>query len=405
MIISLLSLNYEDLKKQLLPEDKIVLYSCNACVKACGIAGTEKMDKLAEMLISDGYNVIGTDLISIGCTANLIEKRRIDMQKKVMYDAATVVIPLICEDGFEGAEHVFKDKKLIPVAKTVGIGNFTADRGVVLTTPFESTGLALNADGYTISELADQLNLQKEFFDSACEEKQNNKSISLKVNGEIIQTDKGENLLTACLENGIDIPHLCSHNDLSDYGACRMCLVKIKGFRDLAPACCVEVQEGMDVCTVDEELNECRETILELVMASGQHNCLTCAKGIPSPMGACELQGLIRNFGIEESSYDQNIDKLPEDSSSPVIMHDPNKCILCGRCVRACEEIAGLSNIGFVNRGDKTAVVAGLNVEMNQSACAGCKVCIDVCPTGALTEKVLYFSGSEWTPSRKYVEL
>jgi ferredoxin len=402
MIISLRSLSYEDLKKQLLPEDKIVIFSCNTCIKACGLGGHAMMDKLGSMLRADGYNVIGEDLVSIGCTVNLVQKHRNDIKKREMYDAATVIIPLICEDGLEGVEYVFNDKKVIHMTKTVGVGNFTMDRGVVLTTPFENTGLAQNPVGYTLKEVAEKLNLFGGFFDEKEAKEPKKEYVSLTINGEKVTALKGQNLLTVCMANNIDLPHLCFHADLSEYGACRLCLVKIKGMKDFAAACCVKAEEGMEVITEDDELNECRRIILELVMASGKHDCLTCVKGVPTPMSACELQGIIRKAGIEKSRYDYNNEILSDDNSSPVIYHDPNKCILCGRCVRACEEIAGQYNLGFVNRGDKTAVVAGTNTEMNQSACAACMACVNVCPTGALTEKVVYFSGADWTPARRY---
>lgn len=206
--------------------------------------------------------------------------------------------------------------------------------------------------------------------------------------------------MEVCKENNIDVPHLCCHEDLDKYGSCRMCIVKIDGFRDFAAACCTEVVEGMNVVTSDEELESCRRIILELAMSSGVHNCLTCTKGIPTPFAACELQSLVRKYGIAESRFEQNTVRQPDDDSSPVIYHDPNKCILCGRCVRACEDIAGLCNLGFVNRGAKTTVVAGLNTEMDQSACVACFACTDVCPTGALSEKVVHFSGKNWEPVR-----
>ncbi|QNK39916.1 2Fe-2S iron-sulfur cluster-binding protein [Caproicibacter fermentans] len=405
MIISLRSLSYENLKKQLVPEDKIVIISCDTCVKACGIGGSAMMSKLADMLVADGYHVLGKDLISIGCTVNLVEKHRNDIKKKDMYDAATVVIPLICQDGLEGVEYVFKDKKVICIAKTVGIGNFTMDRGAVLTHPFESTGLPENPNGYALSEVAEKLNLYGGFFDEKEFSEKQKEHVTLTINGQKISALKNQNLLTVCMENKIDLPHLCFHDDLTEYGACRLCLVKIKGRKDFAAACCTHVEGGMEVLTEDKELDNCRRVILELLMASGHHNCLTCSKGVPTPMASCELQGLIRQAGIHESRYEESTETKPEDDSSPVIYYDPNKCVLCGRCVRACQEISGLSNLGFVNRGDKTVVAAGFNTEINQSACAACMACVNVCPTGALNEKVVYFSGANWTPSRKYMSL
>lgn len=402
MIISLRSKSYDDLKNELSLDDKIVIISCNTCVKACGIGGSYAMETLYNMLKADGYTVLGKDLISIGCTVNLVEKHRNDIKKKEMYDSSTVIIPLICEDGYEGVKYVFRDKKVIPIAKTVGIGNFTMDRGVVLTHPFESTGLSKSSEGYALSEIAEALNLYDSFFDEDEASEQKKDYVNLIINGKNVTALKDQNLLSVCEENNISIPHLCYHEELSEAGVCRLCLVKIKGMRDLAAACCTHVQEGMEIITEDEELNTCRRTILELIMVSKNHNCLTCSKGVATPMASCDLQTLIRQFGIEKSRYDEDTEKLPIDNSSPVISYDPNKCILCGRCVRACEEIAGLSNLGFVNRGANTLVAAGMNIELNSSACAACMACVNVCPTGALSEKVIHFSGKNWEATKVY---
>ncbi len=119
-------------------------------------------------------------------------------------------------------------------------------------------------------------------------------------------------------------------------------------------------------------------------------------------MGGCGLQSLMRRYGIEQSRYDENPEVSAIDKASPVIAYDANRCILCGRCVRTCEEVVGLCNIGFINRGSETVVAAGLNVEMNQSDCAACMACVNVCPTGALTERVIHFSGENWEESKVY---
>jgi ferredoxin len=399
MIISMRDLTYEELKKKLTPEDKIVLYSCNACIVACGVGGNPMMDKLEEALISDGFNVIGKDLISIGCAMNLVKKRRTQSVKKRLYDEATVVIPLICEDGYEALHEVFDDKRIIRTTKTIGVGNFTPDRGVILTTPFESTGLEKNVDGYTLDQVAEKIKLHTGAFGD--DKDAQKEKVSLLIDDQEITAVKGQNLLEVCAENGIDIPHFCHHDDLSSYGACRLCVVKIKGARDLAASCCVKVEDGMNITTSDVEIEGYRKMILELIMASGDHNCLTCTKGVSTPFATCELQKMVRAYDIKESRFETLYEERAEDNSSQLIYYDANKCILCGRCVRACEEIAGLSNLGFINRGEKTVVKAGLNVEMNQSECVTCMACANVCPTGALIEKVVYFNGEDWKSTRK----
>ena len=400
MIISLRNLTYSDLKKELTRENRIVLYSCNACVKACGIGGMEMMRRLEKALKSDGYNVIGKDLISMGCSTNLIEKRKLEIEKKEIYEEADVIIPLICEDGYEGIIETFSDKKVISTAKTLGIGAFTADRGTVLTTPFESTGLEAKAEGYTLSEVIEKLDLPSGFFDDEDNKDIQPEYINITINGESIKACKNQNLMAVCKENSIHIPHLCHHDDLDSYGACRMCVVRIEGFKGLSAACCVKVTDGMNIVTSDEKLESYRKILLELAISSGDHDCLTCSKGVPTPFASCELQALVRQYGITESRYEKDNEIKTEDNSSPVIYHDPGKCILCGRCVRACEEIAGLCNLGFVKRGEKTTVVAGLNKEIKQSACVSCMACTDACPTGALCEKVVQFTGENWEPVR-----
>lgn len=400
MIISLRNMSYDELKDKISPDEKISLYSCNACIIACGVGGLEKMERLENLLKNDGYNVVGKDLISIGCQKHLIENRKTDVAKKKIYEEADVIIPLICEDGYEGISEIYANKKIIQVAKTLGVGSFTMDRGVVLNTPFKETGLDEKKEGYGLGEAAESLDLYTDFFDEESISKVEPEIISITIDGKQISAQKNRNLLKVCKDNGIEIPHLCHDDNLDKYGACRMCLVKIDGFRDLAASCCVEVAEGMNIITTDDELEANRKVILELAMASGDHNCLTCSKGVPSDFVSCQLQSLIRKYGITETQFDAGIDKKPIDDSSDVIFYDPNKCILCGKCVRACEEIAGLCNLGFINRGEKTTIVAGLNKEMKQTECVSCMACTDVCPTGALSEKVIYFSGKNWNAKR-----
>jgi ferredoxin len=393
MIFSLRSVSYDELKSQISKDDKIAIISCNGCVTACGIGGKEKLKILSRMLEADGYNVLGTDLISIACTVTLVQKHRKNPTKKDMYHDANVIIPLICENGLMAVEGVFADKKIVKIAKTLGTGNSTM-KGPLLTNPFEWTKLDVSSDGYTIGDVASKLGLYDGFFNESEAAPHDLEYVTLTINGEKVTAEKGQNLLQVCKKNGIFIPHLCYNEELTEAGVCRLCLVKIKGMRDLAPSCCTHVSDGMEVITEDEELIENRKIILELIMASHHHNCLTCSKGIPNMAYACELQKLIRRYGIEGTRFIPNYEIEEKDESSPVISIDYNRCILCGQCVRACEELAGLCNIGFVNRGSKTKVVAGLNVEMDQSECAQCMACVYACPTGALKDKYVRFEGS-----------
>jgi len=400
MIISFRSKSYDDLKKQLSKDDKIVIISCNTCVVACGVGGSQALETLSQMLKADGYQVIGKDLISIGCTLTLVENHRSDPNKRDMYDASTVIIPLICENGLQCVKKVFNDKKILTVLTTVGTGNFTMDNGVVLTHPFESTSLAQSDEGYPLSDVAEKLGLFPSFFDEDEAASPSTTYVKLTVDGQEVMAKKGQNLLQVCLENGIEVPHLCFHEELSEAGVCRLCLVKIEGRRDLIPSCCTHVDDGMVIITEDEELIECRRVILELILASHNHSCLTCSKGVANIFTSCELQALVRKYGVDTTRYDENTETMSLDDSSPVIAYDPNKCILCGRCVRACEEIAGMQNLGFAHRGSQTVVVAGLNQAIDQSSCVACMACVNVCPTGALSERYLHFEGKDWKQTK-----
>lgn len=397
MIISLRNITYDELKIKLTCDDKIIIYTCNQCIVGCGIGGMGKMVTLEDALTADGYHVIKKDLNSMGCGAPLVESRKTNPALKQYYEEATAIIALICEDGYDLLKETFPDKKIIKTATTIGVGKFAPKRGVILDHPFESTGLPVTENGYTLPEAAEKLGLYTGPLDGP--NKTTAETVNLTVNGQKITAKKGATVLNACLDKGIDVPHLCDHDLLSKYGACRLCVVKIDGYRGLTASCSVPVEEGMNIITTDEQIEEYRKMTLELMVASGDHNCVTCNKGIPSPFGACELQKLVRSYGIVDNEFDTIYDKRPVDASQDVIMYDANKCILCGRCVRACEEIAGLCNLGFMNRGEKTVVVPGLNKTMDTSACVNCNICVGVCPTGALTKKLTHYTGKSWTPA------
>jgi len=400
MIISVRSISYDELKGTLSKGDRIVIWSCDSCIKACGLGGSEKMSHLKKILEEDGYNVSATELISVACHPPLIKERKYNEDKRYAMEEATAIIVLACEDGYKCVKSVFHDKKVIGTAETVGAGGMTK-AGALLTTPFESTGLENNPAGYTLAEVAEKLNLYHTFFEP--ERKPPLKDqVAITLNGKTCTAKEGDNLLEVCEENGFKIPHLCYRKGLSAPGACRLCLVKIEGERGLVPSCRETVSEGMEVITDDEELRYLRRANLEFLLSAHEHNCLLCGE-TRIARGKCELQTLVRDFGIDSISYPINQETLPIDDSHPVIVKDPNKCVLCGRCVRACSELAGKHNLGSGHRGKETVIAAGLNQPWEESDCAGCLACVLACPTGALTEKLLHFQGETWESNKIFL--
>lgn len=400
MIVSVRSISYDKLKNNFSKNDKIVIWSCDLCIKACGLGGAGKISHLKSILVEDGYDVTGTELISVSCHPPLIEERKCNEEKRYFLDEADAIIVLACEDGYHCIKSAFKDKKVIGTATTVG-GGGKSPAGAVLNSPLGFTDLENSIKGHTLEQVADKLDLYHTFFQSD-RKPIKKKQVEITVNNKKCTVQEGENLLDACENNGFKIPHLCYMEGLSSPGACRLCLVKIEGERGLVPACREVVSEGMQVITDDDELRYLRRLNLEFLLSAHEHNCLLCGE-TRIARGKCELQTLVRDFGIEKLSFPANREPLPIDDSHPVIVKDPNRCVLCGRCVRACAELAGKHNLGFANRGKETVVASGLNQSWDESACAGCLACVMACPTGALSEKILRFEGENWEPQRVFL--
>ncbi len=216
---------------------------------------------------------------------------------------------------------------------------------------------------------------------------------NLTINGQQVQWEAGETILAVAKRNGIYIPTLCYHPRLSPTGACRVCLVEVKGMPTLVASCTMPVSEGMVIKTDTERVKEARRLVVELLLSRHKMDCLTCESN-----GRCELQDLAYALGIERDKIGFEITEPSEtiDESSPVIIRDPNKCILCGRCVRACQEVRLRGVIGFANRGYDLMVSAGADLPLSESECASCGECVQVCPVGALTEKLSRFKGWSW---------
>ncbi len=204
----------------------------------------------------------------------------------------------------------------------------------------------------------------------------------IEVNHQSIEAREGEYLLDALNRSGIHVPTLCHMKDRFPSGACRMCLVEQEGTGRLFTSCSYPVEEGMKVLTNSPKVVEARKTIVELLLANHPDDCLYCPRN-----GNCELQDLSANLGIRERSIRGKKKEIFMDRSGASIVRDPAKCILCGRCVRVCEEVMGVSAIDFVNRGSNTVVGTAYNLGLNTSSCVNCGQCIMVCPTGALTER------------------
>jgi len=204
----------------------------------------------------------------------------------------------------------------------------------------------------------------------------------IEVNNKIIKAKKGETILAALNRNGIKVPTLCRMSEFTPTGACRMCVVEIEGKPNLTPSCSYPVEEWMKIKTHSPRVIKARRTIVELLLSNHPDDCLYCERN-----GNCELQKLAEEMNIRERKISGNKNKNKKDHSSASIIRDPAKCILCGRCVRVCEELQNTFAIDFINRGSKIVIGTVNNKGLNFSSCIHCGQCVMVCPTGALYER------------------
>jgi iron-only hydrogenase group A len=207
--------------------------------------------------------------------------------------------------------------------------------------------------------------------------------MTITINGREIEVTAGETVLTVARRAGIDIPHLCSLDWApSPSASCRLCVVEVDGDRRLQTSCTLLARDGMIVRTHTPRLLKVRRAILELLVASHPQDCLTCTRA-----GGCELAELAGALGVRERRYVGATRQHPVDISSPALWRDPDKCVLCGRCVTTCHAVQGVGAIDFVGRGFRTRVAPGFATGLNVSACVYCGQCARVCPTGAIVER------------------
>lgn len=207
--------------------------------------------------------------------------------------------------------------------------------------------------------------------------------LNVKINGISVSVEKGSTILDAARTAGVEIPTLCFMKEKNEIGACRICVVEAnegRGFR-IVTACVYPVSEGMEVLTNTEKIQKARRTTLELILSTHEKKCLSCVRSTN-----CELQKLCRDYGVEESAFEGFKPTYELDTSTPHLVRDNNKCVLCRRCVAACnEQYVGV--IGANNRGIDTAIGTPFEVGLSNVPCISCGQCTVVCPTGALVEK------------------
>ncbi len=221
--------------------------------------------------------------------------------------------------------------------------------------------------------------------------------ITLTINDELVSARQGQSLLEVVKEHGNHIPTLCHLEGLSERGSCRLCMVELfdgHGNARLVAACVTPVQEGMVIFTHTERLVKYRQMIMELFLAERNHVCAVCVMN-----GHCELQWQAASLGVDHVRYDYLHPDLPMDASHERFVLDHNRCILCTRCVRVCDEVEGAHTWDVMGRGVNSRIIADLNQTWGSSqSCTSCGKCVQVCPTGALVKKGVTVAEMEKRP-------
>ncbi|WP_455656835.1 NADH-dependent [FeFe] hydrogenase, group A6 [Phascolarctobacterium sp.] len=207
--------------------------------------------------------------------------------------------------------------------------------------------------------------------------------ITLTINGQTVQAPKNATILEAARSAGIHIPTLCHHPELAPEGACRLCVVEASGARTLVASCVYPIAEGMVVKTNTDKVRAARRMVVELLLANHPKDCLACQKS-----GDCELQKIAADLGLRKIRFEGGARKAHTiDASNPCLVRDQEKCILCGRCIRVCRDVQGMSVYSFAERGFDTIVSTAFEQDLGKVECSYCGQCASVCPTGAIVEK------------------
>ncbi len=215
-------------------------------------------------------------------------------------------------------------------------------------------------------------------------------TVNITMNGRKITVESGITVLKAARQAKIDIPTLCDHPALSAVGACRICVVDIKGQRNLQTACTFPVSDGMEIETESPAVIKARKLVLDLLFSERNHFCPYCEMS-----GSCELQDLGYRYGIDHWAFPTYTKRFPLDATNKYYLVDHNRCVLCERCVRACEQLAANNTLGLSQRGSETLIRADANMPLGESTCISCGSCAQVCPTGALFYKRSAYMGKD----------